>query len=218
MVRKRNSDSGKAAENFLTQRRRNPPRIKVSGRVSNNTTVHGTELINSLSTNSDGVAVRVVPLIGGSSLGLATAFAPLQSIARLYNEFLFKSSSVRYIPSVGMTAPGNVTIAFVNNTEVCSYVMEATRTYAELEAIAFGQANAVTHPVWHEFSYSMNLPSRRKRFDINYTNPTLDIDTIERDCQGVFIILVTGATPSTGIAVPRRESTMLLEGLSTNIP
>lgn len=218
MVRKNAKTNGDVAEKFIHQRIRNPPRVRVTGRVSNNTTIRGMEVCSNLTTNSAGSGFIVVPLIGGSSVGLSSLFSPLQSVAKVYNQFLFQSSSLKYIPSVGLTTPGNVTIAFVNNSETCYYLLETTRTYDEVAGIAFGQANAVSHPLWHEFSYPMNLPARRKRFDVNGTGAFSNVDTVERDCQGVFVVLVNGGPASTGISVPRRESVMLLEGLSVSVP
>lgn len=216
--RKQNNSHGSSAENFLQQRRRQPPRVKVQGRIGQNTYVRGMEVCNSIATNADGNGSLVVPLIGGAVTGLNTNFSPLQQVARIYNQFLFTSSSMRYIPSVGMTTPGNVTVTFLNNSESCYYALEAGRTWSELAGLALGQANAVTHPVWHEFSYPMNLPARRKRFEVNNTGATSSNDTVERDCQGVFIIIVSGSTASTLISTPRRESVLMLEGLSTAIP
>lgn len=207
-----------SGENFLQQRRRNPSKMKVSGRIGNNTTIRGTELVGTVTTNASGAAALVIPLIGGSTIGLQNLFSPLQQVAKLYNQFVFQHSLIRYIPSVGLTTPGNVTIAFINNTEAMSYVLESGRTFTELQSMAFGQSNAVTHPVWHEFTYAMNLPARRKRFDINSTNAIINIDTIERDCQGVFVIIISGSAALSDICIPRRESSMYLEGLSTNIP
>lgn len=215
---KRKSSTETSGEKFLQQRVRQPSRMKISGRISNSTTIRGTELIGTLTTNASGAVAAVIPLIGGATIGMITAHTPLQSVAKLYNQFVFQSSLIRYIPSVGLNSPGNVTIAFLNNTEAMSYVLESGRTFNELQTMAFGQSNAVTHPVWHEFTYAMNLPARRKRFDINATAPTLTIDTIERDCQGVFLIVISGATATTEVCIPRRESAMYLEGLSTNVP
>jgi hypothetical protein len=216
--RRTSSASAKNGENFLNQRRRNPPRVSVRGNIANATHIQGTELLNTITTNSSGAAVAVVPLIAGSPVGLSTGYTPLQSVAKIYNQFLFKTSHVQYIPSVGMTTPGNVTIAFINNSESMFYLLEPSRTISEIGAIVLGQANAVTHPIWHEFSYPMNLPARRKRFDVNGTSTILDVNTIERDCQGVFVIYVSGAPGVTDVAVPRRISSMLLEGLSSFIP
>lgn len=214
MARKRKQANSE--ENFLQQRRRNPPKVRISGRIGNQTVVRGMEVCATLATTGTGAGALVIPLIGGSSLAMNANFTPLQQVAKLYNQFLFQQCAIKYIPSVGMTTSGNVTICFINNSEVISYLLESGRTLGEVESIAFGQANAVSHPVWHEFTYSMNLPARRKRFDTNNTNPATNTDTIERDCQGAFIIFVSGAPASTAITTPRRESALLLEGLSTN--
>lgn len=205
-------------EKYINQRVRNPPRVRVKGNMGQNTQLHGTEVVQTISSAADGTGQLVVPLIGGNATGLESLLSPLQAVAKLYNSFVFQSSVLRYIPSVGLNTPGNVTIAFLNNSESCFYALDAARTHAELKTLCLGQANSVTHPVWHEFSYPMRLPPRRKRFDVNGTSATGTVDVVERDCQGVFIIIVTGTTPSVAITTPRRESSMLLEGLSTIVP
>lgn len=214
MARKRSKAN--TEENFLQQRRKNPPRVRISGRIGNSTVIRGMEVCATLNTSTTGSGALVIPLIAGSGVAMNASYVPLQQVAKLYNQFLFQQCAIKYIPSVGMTTSGNVTVCFINNSETINYLLEASRTLAEVESVAFGQANAVSHPVWHEFSYPMNLPARRKRFDTNTTGPATDVDTIERDCQGAFIILVSGAPASTAITTPRRESTILLEGLSTN--
>lgn len=214
MARKRNKANSE--ESFLQQRVRNPPKVRISGRIGNSTVIRGMEVCASLITSAGGSGALVVPLIAGSAIAMNANYTPLQQVAKLYNQFLYQQCSIKYIPSVGMTTSGNVTVCFINNSEVVSYLLESGRTLAEVESIAYGQANAVSHPVWHEFTYSMNLPARRKRFDTNTTGPTATVDTIERDCQGAFIIFVNGAPGSTTITTPRRESALLLEGLSTN--
>lgn len=205
-------------ERYFNQRVRNPPRMRVKGNIGENTILHGTEVVNTLTSATDGTGHLVVPLIGGNGTGLDNALSPLQNVAKLYNQFLFQSSVIKYIPSVGLNTPGNVTICFLNNTESCHYALESTRTHTELKTLCLGQANAVSHPVWHEFSYPMKMPARRKRFDVNGTLAITNIDVVERDCQGVFIIIIAGATASTLITTPRRESRMLLEGLSVTVP
>jgi len=205
-------------EGFLKRRNKQPPRMRVSGKISNNTVLHGTELCPTLSTGASSSVTKVVPLIGGSSTGLNANFTPLMNIAKNYNECLFQTAVMTYVPSVGLTTPGNVTIAFINNPETCFYLLEAARTDSEIAAIALGCSNSVTHAIWHEFTYAMNLPARRKRFDVNNTGPIGSIDTIERGCQGVFVIVISGAPQNTDVALPRRTCSILLEGLTSSIP
>lgn len=205
-------------ERYINQRVRNPPRMRVKGNIGENTVLHGVDVCSTLTSATDGTGHLVIPLIAGSGSGLESTLSPLQNVAKLYNSFVFQSSSLKYIPSVGLNTPGNVTVCFLNNSESCHYALEATRTHTELKTLCLGQANAVSHPVWHEFSYPMKLPARRKRFDVNGTSTISDANVVERDCQGVFIIILAGTTPSTVITTPRRESRLLLEGLSVIIP
>lgn len=215
---RKNKQNGNDAERYFNQRVRNPPRLRVKGNLGQNTVLTGTEVCDSLTTSSTGTAHLVVPLIGGSGAGLDPALSPLQNVAKLYNSFLFHSSAIQYIPSVGLNSPGNISISFINNAETVFYALEPTRTTADLKTICLGQANCVSHPVWHEFSYPMRLPARRKRFDCNSTSPIGSVDVIDRDCQGAFIIIITGADASKLVSTPRRTSKMLVEGLSVNIP
>jgi hypothetical protein len=217
MVRKGKNQSDEM-EKYVRQRVRNPPRIRVKGNIGDSTILHGMEVTKSITSANDGTGQLVIPLIGGSFDGLETTLSPLQSVARLYNSFLFQACSIKYIPSVGLNTPGNVTICFLNNAESCYYALDAARTHNELKTLCLGQANSVSHPVWHEFSYPMKQAARRKRFDVNNTSAIADTNTVERDCQGVFVIIITGATASTAITTPRRESRILLEGLSTSFP
>lgn len=214
MTKSRNSKQGNDVEKYITQRVRNPPRVRVKGSIGNNTVLHGMEVVSSITTLADGTASLVVPLIAGATTGLEALNTPLMAVAKLYNQFVFQSCSLRYIPSIGLNTAGNVSIAFTNNTETTAYVLDTARTFAELKTVCLGQANCVSHPVWHEFSYAMKLPARRKRFDTNTTSPISSVDTIERDCQGAFVIIITGAPATTLITTPRRESSILLEGLS----
>lgn len=217
MTKSRKSKQNNDMEKYVNQRVRNPPRVRVKGNISNNTVLHGMEVVSSLTTAADGSAHLVVPLIAGATTGLDSTNTPLMQVAKLYNQFVFQSCLLRYIPSIGLNSAGNVSIAFTNNTETTAYVLDASRTFAELKSICLGQANCVSHPVWHEFSYPMKLPARRKRFDTNTTNPIITIDSIERDCQGAFIIIISGAPATTLITTPRRESSILLEGLSMTV-
>lgn len=204
-------------ERYVSQRIRNPPRVRVKGNIGENTVLSGVEVVSSLTTNASGEAYLIVPLIGGATTGLDTANTGLMNVAKLYNQFVFQSAAIRYIPSIGLNTAGNASVAFTNNTETVSYLLDTSRTFAEIKSVCFGQSNCVTHPVWHEFQYPMKLPARRKRFDTNTTSPILNIDTLERDCQGAFIIVISGSVASTLVTTPRRESRILLEGLSNNI-
>lgn len=205
-------------ERFINQRVRNPPRMRVKGNIGENTILHGVEVANTISTDAAGNASLVIPLIGGSAIGMSSTATPLAAVAKIYNQFLYQSSKLVYIPSVGLNTAGNVTVTFLNNTEICHYLLDGARTFAEISGVVLGQANAVSHPVWHEFSYPMKITPKRKRFDVNTTNAAATLDTVERDCQGVFVVVITGSSPSTIISTPRRESRMLLEGLSTVLP
>jgi len=218
MVRKsKRSKQSDDMERYINQRVRNPPRLRIKGNLGENTVLSGVEVTTSLTTDANGNAFLVVPLIGGATTGLDTVNISLMNVAKLYNQFVFQSCAIRYIPAVGLNTAGNVTIAFTNNTETVAYCLETVRTFAEVKAVCFSQCNSATHPVWHEFTYPMKLPARRKRFDTNSTSPIANLDTIERDCQGAFIIVVSGSEASKLITTPRRESRILLEGLSNSV-
>ncbi|APG76231.1 hypothetical protein 2 [Changjiang tombus-like virus 1] len=217
MARKRTRSSQSSDESgSLISRNRQPPRPRVRGSLGTNTILRGVEIGGSLVTDANGSAAGVYPLIAGSLTGLTNS--PINNIAKYYNSFVYQSAVMHYIPAVGLTTPGQVTAVFINNTEWMSYALDGTRTVTELGTLALSQSNAATHAVWHEFSYAMNLPSRRKRFDVNSTLPTATVDVVERDCQGVFILFVSGAPANTTISVPRRSVTLQVEGMSGFFP
>jgi hypothetical protein len=157
----------------------------------------------------------VVPLIGGAATGLETNLSPLQGVAQLYNQFVFQASVIKYIPSVGLNTSGNVTASYITNVETMAYILDPARTYSEIRGVCISQANAVSHPIWQEFSYAMSGVPRKKRFDTNRTNPITDTNIVDRDCQGVFIVVISGGPVSSLVSTPRRESRILLEGLTT---
>jgi len=90
-------------EGILHRRNKQPPRMRISGRISNNTVLRGTELCPLLSTGSSPSVAAVIPLIGGSGIGLNGSFSPLMNVAKSYSECLFQSAMMTYVPSVGLT-------------------------------------------------------------------------------------------------------------------
>lgn len=201
----------------VQQRVRQPPRVRISGSISNSTTLRGVEVchdVESVGSNTD--AYLVIPLIGGSNQNMNSK-TPLMDVAKLYSSFLFQpGTKMHYIPSVGLNEKGTVSVCFINNSELADYCLNSGRTTTEIRDVVLGASNTVTHAVWQEFTYPMNLPARRKRFDTNRSSPLSSESTLDRTCQGVFVFYASGIATTTKVSTPRRESVLLLEGLSTS--
>lgn len=214
----KNAQNNNTMVKAVQQRVRQPPRVRISGSISNSTTLRGVEVCNSLQAsglNTD--AYLVIPLIGGSNQNMNTK-TPLMDVAKLYSSFLFQpGTKMHYIPTVGLNEKGTVSVCFVNNSELSDYCLNSGRTTTEIRDVVLGASNTVTHAVWQEFTYAMNLPARRKRFDTNRAGALSTESTLDRTCQGVFIFYASGITAGLTVSTPRRESVILLEGLTTSV-
>ena len=136
------------------------------------------------------------------------------SIATLYNEFVYESLTMRWLPLV---APGvadggsQIYIAYIDNPEKMSVLLTLTDTQALAAVKAI--KNAKFFNAWEQATYSVPLTRRRPKFDVNITNGHTD-DENDRSTQGMVIVAAESltATPILGHLVS--DSCVKFTGLS----
>lgn len=188
--------------NKVTNPGRRNVRTTVRGSVTKNTIITGNENFGSISTIAGGVGAFNCVMSAGTGLGRVNS--PIDAVARLYSNYKYLPGTVfHYVPAVGTTTSGSVTVAYVDNAEVMAAAVLASITPATFGDFVRGAANAKTYSIWESFTYPI-MPAVRKLYNVNASlNPGVATpDEYERTTQGMFLISVESA-PSNLPAVGR---------------
>lgn len=138
-------------------------------------------------------------------------------VSSLYNTYKYLPGTVfHYVPSVGVTTPGNVWIAWIDNPEIMSFAEGLVLTSTAWSDFVRTQSNAKCYPLWQSFTYSMPTDSRRKRFDVNNTIDYTNDNLLDRSVQGLFVVAVVTSLLSSTIARPFIHKHIDLEGLTAS--
>lgn len=160
-------------------------KIGIKGRITPDTNVEGNSRFT-ISTGADGTGV------GSFRLDMTPA-GVISTVGGLYQQFLFKpGTTFNYVPSVGLTSPGNVMVGWLDNPELISqYIDGSTATKI---SIVQSLANIKIYPIWERFTYALTAPPRMKRFDVNdtFTVGASNPSEFQRSCQGMFVYYVFG--------------------------
>lgn len=187
------------------------PRMNVRGAIKDQTVISGNYLY-SVTTNVSGNAKRLV-WVDMRDNGAAA----VHQVGRIYQEYKFlPGSALTYSPSVSITSPGSIAIAYIDNPEVMAYWNGATIT----DDTAFDQvarlANAKIYPIWQQFTYAVPNNARLKVFNVNKTLASSSAEELGRSTQGCFVIGVTGLSTSTTCARGYFHENVMFSGLMTS--
>lgn len=180
--------------NVVAARSKRGMRQNISGRLGNSTVLKGTELLTSATISGTGTDyTNVYPLIAGSTYGRAVY--TFINVAKNFQKFVYMPGTMlRYQPNCGLNTAGTVYVAYVDNPEIIKDFTAAAAT--PRMDIVRGQANMKSYPVWQEFTHAIGN-SRLKTYSTDVTTDLTDSDTINRVCQGAFLIGIEG-TSQTG--------------------
>lgn len=117
------------------------------------------------------------------------------AVAQHYAEGVFYDCYVKYTPAVGMTTPGRVWIAHIDNPESIR-VFELASLSAQIAFIK-SVGNVVTGPVYRDLTFRIPGSRRRKAYDTNATTAALDENILDRCNQGTVIFAIEGGPVST---------------------
>jgi len=178
------------------------PRLSVRGQLSMNTIMHGNTSLSGLATDANGRAGIFYPLAGQDTGNLPTSNSvdPIGRASTLYQQYRYLPGTVyNHVPSVGVTQPGNVYIAYVTNPEIIEKLVNVLNAglLATFVNHVRGLGNCKSIPVWQQTSFPMELIYRRLKFDVNSgvaaTNPYTDPNENDRSLQGGYVVAIEGA-------------------------
>lgn len=184
--------------------------MKVKGVISNNTIVEGNYRV-AMTTDTFGqaaVAVRLDTVTNSSSA--------INTLAGLYQEYLYKpGTSFTYVPAVGLTTPGSVFVAWLDNAEVMKNYVEGT--VSQRNNIIANTANSKVYPIWQQFTVSLTAAPRLKKFDVNdsfETNAGAQMSSeFARSCQGMWAVGVLNGPVSQQVSISYAHAKLQLWGL-----
>lgn len=186
------------------------PRLSVRGQLGMNTIMHGNTSLSAISTDANGRGGVFYPLVGQDTGGTGSVSSdPIGRASTLYQQYKYLPGTVyNHVPSVGVTQPGNVYIAYVTNPEIIEKMVQ-TLVAGNLAAFinqVRGVGNCKSVPVWQQTSFTMELVYRRPRFDVNAgvaaATPYTDPNESDRSVQGGYFVAVEGAPISQVVARP----------------
>jgi hypothetical protein len=155
---------------------------------------------------------------GLASNRLETAIGQLQGIAAFYNEYVYESLVVEWLPLI---APGTadagtrVYIGYVDNPEVIA-TLTAASAPTTVGAVK-GIRNFKAFNAWEHFRYSVPLTRRVKAFNVNTVTVHTDAEINGRSCQGAVVMGLDSLTAAGTYGAWRTYYTVRLKGLQTQV-
>lgn len=169
---------------------------------------------NPCSTDAGGVDVEwrhYTPGYGGN-FGVVPAGI---NVARHYSEGVFHDCHAVYTPAVGMTTPGRVWMAYVDNPEAVHYITDTLTTDSARLAVLKGIGNVQTGPIWKEMRFRIPPSRRRKAYDVNAAISSSDINQLDRSNQGtLFVAIEGGPASSSGVGTVWYHDSLRLQNLT----
>lgn len=212
MARKR-ANSTKTIANVVATRSNRGMRQSISGRLGNSTVLKGIELLTPLTVTGTASAVTTYyPLIAGTTSGRAVY--TFINVAKNFAKFIYQPGThYRYQPNCGLNTAGTVYVAYIDNPEIIKDFAAASGN-VRLDIVK-GTANMKSYPLWQEFTVNIG-PPRIKQFSTDVTTDFTNADTLNRVCQGAFIVAVEGVSQTADTTYGRSaiHNVLRLEELS----
>lgn len=180
-------------------------------RVGADSTVIRGNCIGVLDTSdTNGQVSNTRTYIPGFTSGLSGSVP--QQLAAFYSEGKFlPGTTAKWVPNVGFTTTGRITVAFTTSPEVMAYY-GTLGTFAARESFLRGVGNAVNFPVYEERTIAVPTTLRRKLFDTN-SSVTPGVDVFDRSAQIIMMWTINGAPISTTMGSWEYHDHMHVTGL-----
>lgn len=192
---------------------RSAGKSRVKGSITQDTIIEGNTR-TFITTDVSGTAA------GSIRLDLSTgATSAINAVGGLYQQYLFRpGTAFNYVPSVGLTTPGNIIIGWLDNPELMAQFVNGN--ISQRQAIVNTLANAKVYPLWQAFSMPLTAPPRLKKFDVNdtfETNAGVQLSTeFQRSCQGMWVYNIFSAPASTAVSVSFLHAKLQLWNLTNS--
>lgn len=225
MSRKQANKQNYALGSGETRTRRNRgPRIQQKG--EDGIVVRGASLgHNAVFNNTAGGGVSARYYIPGYMSDLSNTAAA--GVSSFYSTGVFKpGTKVRWEPNLSPLSGGRVFVGFTDNpeiiadisTKITAFVADSTTvTYNNVAVLVKGLGNVISFPAYVEKEIDIPARTRRKRFDVNETVTTSDVNVLDRCCQtAMFSVFdgLLGMTSPTAIGGFWYHDVVDLEGLT----
>lgn len=220
----------KSRNGLKTKRKRNPltqqltrisrPRLNFDGQVLN-----GTGYFSPIVTITNGAsAVYTLDVSNLSGAGIlanmynASLAVDLLAIAKLYNEYIYRSVTISWVPFV---APGvadgasQIYVGYIDNAEEMAGMLSAV-TPGTVFNVAKAARNSRFFNAWERFTYNVPLSNRRKSFDTN-VNTLQTTDTIDRSTQGSIVVGFSSVSAAASLGQFRVTYKLELRNLNAQI-
>jgi len=202
-----------------TVKRSGPGRVNID---FDGQTLHGLQFATPMLTIG-GTAVGIYPVdcsiassAGTSANVRYEAIArSLTGITKLYNEYVFRSVTCTWIPSVSpgiADGGGQINICYVDNPEEMSsyFTLSDSTLFATSKAVR----NSKTFNAWERFTFSVPLTRRIKSFNVNQNTGTGDVNQFMRSTQGFILVGASAISPIAQLGQWKITYTMDLKGLN----
>lgn len=178
-----NRRSGTNTNNRLRRRQRVPrPRVQFDGQL-----VSGSGLPPASSV-STAATLGTSLMFFDCSTASNSASQRLSGLTKLYNEFIYESAVIEWIPSVGPNsadASSRMAVAFFYNPEIMQYMINNLAVPANFQPRVEGSQNVKFFSAWERVRFNVPFINRRKMFDVNSTEDQTNVDVNDRSVQAI---------------------------------
>lgn len=196
------------------------PKVNFDGQILNGT---GYAIpISTLVNSASGVYTIDVSSLNGTGAAINmyeySVCNDLLAIARLYNEYIYRSVTMHWIPAV---APGvadgasQIYVSYIDNAEDITNLLTAATPGPVFNA-SKNPRNSRFFNAWERFSYTIPLSSRRKTFDVNAAN-NQTVDVVDRSVQGAIVTGYTSLSAAINLGQWRVTYSLELRNLNVSI-
>lgn len=183
-----------------------------AGNGSNN--LKYSSLGTTLITNGAGdVANFYRDYVPGNSSGFLSTVGP--TVAAFYSTGKFlPGTCLEWIPSVGFTTNGQISVGFTDNPEVMAVIASAANTTAYIDYVK-GLGDVQSWPIYDTRMIQVPTKLRRKMFDVNIGINPGDPNVLDRSAQIGMFAVVTGCPITTSVGNFRFIDNLIVEGLQS---
>lgn len=160
------------------------------------TYLSGTILLNA-SALASGLAFDYHLMNCNSTLGISRGHS---TITDSYENYIYDSVVMEWLPTIGPAdtyAGTQMSAAYIDNAEDMFFIIN-TATVTTAKNLVQRVAKPFVWNAWERVSWNVPLTRRRKTFAVN-TTITETILEMERDCQGLVVVIQGGPTSGTPI-------------------
>lgn len=189
----------------------------MQARDQDSSSVTYSTLGSEIATNASGQAMVRRAYIPGNADGLFADVGP--QIVRRYSTAKFlPGTKLRWEPSVGITTPGRVFVAFTDNPEKMEVMLAfiAGGNYTNFSNAIKGFGNLQSFPIWQETEIAVPSRLRRKMFDTNATTSAVR-EELDRSAQTCMFAFTDGAPVETFLGSFWYHDKLAVEGV-TGVP